>query len=219
MYSCASKKSLGVALVLSALICCPVMAAEAETGRQIVMQGNKKGATACLSCHGIDGAGNAAAGFPRLGGLNAEYMVKQLQDFVSGERANVIMQPIAKALSDQESEQVAVYYAKQKVPYKAPSIDPVVSEEGRKLVELGAWDKMVPACVQCHGPGSRGVGMHFPALAGQHANYIVSQLYAWKQDTRKNDPNQLMKGIADRLNDSQIKAVAEYLASQKPTVD
>lgn len=216
MFSSILNHFIKITLVLFTLIGSQVIAAGAETGRQIVMQGNTKGATACLSCHGVDGAGNAAAGFPLLAGLNPDYMVKQLHDFASGARANVIMRPIAKALSTQETEQVAAYYAKQKVPYKASKVDPGLLEEGVKLVELGAWDKVVPACIQCHGPGSRGVGKHFPALAGQHARYIESQLNAWKQGTRKSDPNRLMKGIADRLSDRQIKAVAAYLASLKP---
>jgi len=211
-----SNKTLRIALLLSALFSSPLMAADIQAGKQIVMSGNNKGATACQSCHGANGAGMAAANFPRLAGLNASYMTKQLQDFASGARSNPIMQPIAKALSTKEAEDVAAYYTAQKAPETAPKADAGVLEEGKRIVELGDWDNTIPACVKCHGPGARGVGVSFPALAGQHASYIESQLNAWKQGTRKGDPEQLMKGISDRLSMDQIKAVAAYLASMKP---
>lgn len=212
-----SNKTLILALLLSALFSGPLMATEIEAGKQIVMNGNNKGATACQSCHGADGAGMAAANFPRLAGLNAGYLSKQLHDFTNGTRTNPIMQPIVKALSVKEAQDVAAYYAAQQAPHTAPNVDAGVLEEGKKLVELGDWDKTVPACIKCHGPGARGVGKNFPALAAQHASYIEAQLNAWKQGTRKNDPDQLMKGIAERLSMDQIKAVAAYLASMKPT--
>jgi cytochrome c553 len=211
--------TLLIALLLSTLFSGPLLAADAQAGRQIVMSGNNKGATACQSCHGADGAGMAAANFPRLAGLNAGYMTKQLHDFATGARINPIMQPIAKALSDKEAENVSAYYAAQKAPVTAMKVDEGVLKEGKRLVELGDWDKTIPACVKCHGPGARGVGKDFPALAGQHASYIEAQLNAWKKGTRKGDPEQLMKGIADRLSMDQIKAVADYLASMNPTAD
>ncbi len=211
------KKSLGAALALSALLgSASVLAADVEAGKQLVMHGNNKGATACLSCHGADGAGNAAAGFPRLAGLNAGYLAKQLHDFASGSRTNMIMQPIAKALSKQDIANVTAYYASQQAPHTAAKLEPGVIDEGKKLVERGDWSKTVPACIQCHGPGAHGVGTHFPALAGQHASYIESQLNAWKQGMRKNDPDKLMEGVAARLSDSQVKAVSAYLATLKP---
>lgn len=210
-------KMLIIVLFLSTLLSGPLLAADVQAGKQIVMSGNNKGATACLSCHGADGAGMAAANFPRLAGLNAGYMTKQLHDFASGTRINPIMQPIAKALSTKEAENVAAYYAAQKVPVAGTKVDAGVLDEGKRLVEQGDWGEIVPACTMCHGPGANGVGKSFPALAGQHASYIETQLNAWKKGTRKNDPNQLMKVIAERLSMDQIKAVAAYLASMKPT--
>ncbi|MGD8587385.1 MAG: c-type cytochrome [Chromatiales bacterium] len=196
-----------------------VSAAEVETGKQLAMQGNGKGAAPCVGCHGADGGGNAAANFPRLAGLDGDYLAKQLQDFISGTRNNPIMQPIASALSKQEIDDVAAYYASLPLPQRSTQAQAVTSDSGKQLVELGDWNSVVPACIQCHGPGARGVGMHFPALAGQHAGYIESQLQAWRQGTRKNDPNQLMKGVADRLDDSQVKAVSAYLASLPSKAD
>lgn len=71
----------------------------------------------------------------------------------------------------------------------------------------------MPACVSCHGPGGKGIGAVFPALAGQHASYIKAQLEAWKNGTRRNDPNNLMKVVADRLTDEEVQAVSEYFAT------
>lgn len=189
----------------------------APSGEQIMQQGNQQGATACVACHGADGAGNAAAGYPRLSILNAEYLASQLQAFKKGQRTNPIMQPIAKALSDDEIKAVSEYYAKQSAAVEAPKADNAKAlQEGETLATRGAWNETIPACVSCHGPGGNGVGTLFPALAGQHASYIKSQIQAWKDGQRKGDPNALMHSVAKRLTDEQTEAVANYFASLKP---
>ena len=219
MFPPVSRNALIPALLCLSLFSGPSTAADRAdmaVGKQIAMSGNGKGATACQSCHGANGAGVAAANFPRLAGLNADYLAKQLHDFASGTRSNPIMDPIAKSLTPEEAADVAAYYANEKAPHSAPAADEGLLGKGRRLVELGDWGKAVPACIMCHGPGANGVGTHFPALAGQHAGYIASQLNAWKQGTRKNDPNRLMTGIAERLDPDQIKAVSAYLAGMQP---
>ncbi|TDY01568.1 c-type cytochrome [Thiohalophilus thiocyanatoxydans] len=186
-------------------------AGDVETGKQIAMQGNNQGATACVACHGANGQGNASAGFPRLAGLNAAYLGKQLRDYRNGSRDNPTMNPIAAALDDVASRDVAAYYA---------GLDPVgdstkrkESASGRTLALRGDWDNTIPACVSCHGPGGRGVAPAFPALAGQHASYIKAQLQAWRAGKRRNDANELMKVVAERMSDEQIQAVADYFAA------
>lgn len=208
-----------IALCAATLAFATAQAADIAAGKQIVTQGNSRGATACIACHGLDGAGNAAAGYPQLAGLSAVYMARQLAGFKHGSRKNPIMQPIAAALSDTETSNVTAYYASLK---PAPAIKKAtgkLSGDGQRLVELGDWDKTIPACSQCHGPGTRGVGDSFPALAGQHASYLEAQLNAWRQGLRNNDPNNLMKVIANRLDPQQISAVAKYLATLKPAAD
>jgi cytochrome c553 len=212
----AFNKRLLITLLLSMLFSRSLLAADVMAGKEIVMKGNKNGATACVTCHGNDGAGMAASNFPRLAGLNTDYMTKQLRNFTDGTRVNMIMQPIAGALSTEEADNVSAYFTAQQAPHAAPNVNTSAAGTGKKLVESGDWDKTIPACTKCHGPGVHGVGSTFPALAGQHAGYIESQLNAWKQGTRKNDPNHLMKVIADRLSKDQIKSVATYLASMKP---
>lgn len=190
-------------------------AGDPEPGRTLVMQGDGQGSAPCLACHGLDGAGNAAGGFPRLAGLDVGYLRKQLLDYREGRRASPVMAPNVANMSDQQIEDVAAYYAAQDAPAPAPV---EISEEqralGEKLVERGDWANYLVPCKSCHGPGSQGVGATFPALAGQHASYISQQLHAWQRGERNNDANELMLAIAARLSEEQIAAVAAYLAQQ-----
>src|SRR5690606_37855459 len=117
-------------------------------------------------------------------GMNAAYLLKQMQDFASGSRDNAVMKPIADALSPDERSAMASYYAQLPIP--APWIRPAAAplpdtDPGARLAMRGAWEKGVPACVQCHGPGGRGVGDTFPAIAAQPAGYLATQLQAWQK--------------------------------------
>lgn len=201
-------------LVSLILMTFPLAAAAQDLGATLAQRGNDRGATACLACHGADGAGNGPAGFPRLAGMDADYLARQIRDFRSGARQNAVMAPIAKALSDEEAAAVAAYYAALPAPaIPAPAAAPEKLALGEALVNLGRWSDTIPACVQCHGPGARGVDAQFPGIAGQHAGYIEAQLRAWKAGQRNNDPNELMKVVARRLSDEDISAVAAYLAT------
>lgn len=170
---------------------------------------------ACASCHGKDGGGQAS--FPRLAGMNSAYLRKQLQDFAEGSRANPVMQPIAKALSPAERTAISSYYAALPIPAApAATVPPDADSPGARLATRGRWEKGVPACVQCHGPGGIGVGDHFPAIAGQPAGYLAAQLQAWRTGTRKNDPLELMRHLSRRLSEDEIDAVAAWFAAQPP---
>lgn len=199
----------GVAALLLA------MQAQAADGQKIYIQGGSNSAAmACATCHGADGLGMAAAGFPRLAGIAAGYTVKQLADFRSGSRANPIMQPIAAAMSDEEIQAVADRLALMPAPgYSSASRADKADMPGEILALRGAWERNIPECVACHGPGGMGVGDAFPPLAGQSAQYLAAQLNAWRQGTRKNDPNDLMGHIARSMEDAEVQAVAEYFAN------
>ena len=151
--------------------------------------GTNPAAMACATCHGAEGEGMAAAGFPRLAGLSANYMRKQLADFASGSRANLIMQPIAAALSREEAEAVSTTLAEKPQP-QLERIDrtALVDGPGETLALRGAWDRNIPECVACHGPSGTGVGDAFPPLAGQSAQYLSSQLTAWRQAPARTTP-------------------------------
>lgn len=202
----------GLLLATSAL-------AQADQSSAVYTNGGANpAAMACVTCHGAEGEGMAAAGFPRLAGLSAEYMKKQLSDFASGQRANPIMQPIAAALSAEETDAVATMLSNK----PGPQIERVgraapAEGEGAVLALRGAWERNIPECVACHGPGGVGVGDAFPPLAGQPAQYLSAQLTAWQQGTRKNDPNDLMGHIARSLTAEEIKAVSTYFADLTDT--
>ncbi|WP_455216790.1 c-type cytochrome [Kaarinaea lacus] len=201
--------------ILITLILFTHSAAAQQSGQKIATQGNGKGATACIACHGVNGEGMAQSGFPRLAGLNAKYLKKQLHDLSGELRVSPVMSPIAKALSEDELTAVANYFAGLPVPGLKDQI-PMSEEQrqvGKTLAEGGNWKNDVPACFTCHGKNAQGIGEHFPALAGQHASYIEQQLNAWRNEQRKNDPNELMRGIAVRLSQKEISAVSAYLAS------
>ena len=176
--------------------------------------GANPAAMACVTCHGADGEGMAAAGFPRLAGLTADYLKKQLADFASGERANPIMQPLAAALSTEEANAVITMLANKPRPQvERISRAAAAQETGAVLALRGAWERNIPECVACHGPSGVGVGKAFPPLVGQSAQYLSSQLIAWQQGTRKNDPNDLMGHIARSLTEGEITAVSAYFAN------
>lgn len=215
--------------VLWALSLIPGVAIAVD-GEAIMTHGaSNPAALPCITCHGPDGKGMPAAGFPRLAGLPAEYISKQLRDFRSGSRENPIMQPIASALSDEESAAVAgAYAARPKVNVtSSASVRPILGT-GEWLALRGAWERNIPECTLCHGPSGIGVGSAFPPLAGQSAMYLESQLKAWRGQklarqtkgksskatlvppTRHNDPLGLMQHIAADLSEAEIKSVAEY---------
>ncbi|KAF0866161.1 cytochrome c [Pseudomonas sp. LD120] len=202
-------------MLLSGLMLLCVQTAQAVDGRTIFTQGGAQpGATACLACHGADGMGLAPAGFPRLAGLSAEYLSKQLHDFRSGARVNPVMQPLAKALSEDEISAVTRTLAAMPGPEtRLVSRSQDAAGVGERLALRGAWDRQVPECVSCHGPGGVGVGEAFPPLAGQPASYLVAQLNAWRDGSRHNDPNDLMGHIAKSLSGEEITAVADYFAT------
>lgn len=205
-----------LALILIAL---PIAAwqAQATDAAAIARQGNGRGAAPCIACHGVDGAGQAQAGYPRLAGLDAAYLEKQLGDFANGTRGSAVMLPTASALSADERQALATYYSQLPLPPAlANPATPVPAAEslGARLATRGDWDRDVPGCVQCHGPAGVGVGTHFPPLAGQPASYLAAQLRAWQQGTRHNDPLQLMQHLSAALTAQDIEAVSAWFAAQ-----
>ena len=178
----------------------------------------KAAAVTCVACHQANGAGmNLPAGesWPRLAGLDSDYMVEQLKAFKSGSRSNASMTAFASMLNEGQMQDVANYYASMPVPETTPpTADEALLKRGEQLALRGDWERYIVACVSCHGPGNQGNGSAFPVLAGQHPAYIIQQIKAWQNGTRKNDPQNLMATIAKRLDDNDTKAVAFWLAQQ-----
>ncbi|AGZ35959.1 c-type cytochrome [Pseudomonas sp. Rh2] len=201
-------------VVIGGLLILAWPAAHAADGQKVFTQGGANpAAMACLGCHGADGKGIAAAGFPRLAGLPAGYLSKQLHDWRAGSRKQSVMEPLAKALTEAEIEAVSTYLAKRSGD-PAPDLrrQRIANDSVTRLALYGDWSRQIPGCVQCHGPGGSGVGQHFPPLAGQPAGYLAAQLNAWRDGSRSNDPNQLMVGVAKAMTDDEVTAIAEFFA-------
>ena len=175
-------------------------------------------AASCAACHGAQGAGLAAANYPRLAGLPASYLAEQLHLFASGKRQNAIMSGMAKPLSAAHIQTLADYYASLPVSMAAPAqtVPADLLARGKQLATVGDWKAGIPACFRCHGPGGVGVPPSFPPLTGQSATYLSQQITAWKSGTRSGDPQGLMHSIAMRMTDADTKAVTAWLAAQKP---
>lgn len=173
----------------------------------------------CVACHQANGGGMNIPGgesWPRLAGLNANYIAKQLHDFKAGDRQNATMVTFANMLDDQQIADVASYYSQLPATpgQGGDNADEALLARGEQLAERGDWNAYIVSCKSCHGPGGQGVGETFPGIAGQHAGYISAQLNAWKSDTRSNDPQNLMGAIAKRMSEEDIQAVSAWYATQ-----
>lgn len=171
--------------------------------------------TICVACHGADG-NSAASANPHLAGQVEQYIAKQLKNFKSVDgkpaaRNNPIMAGMAAPLSDEDINNVAAWFASQKAK-PATAKDEKQIALGQRLWRQGDFKKGVPACAGCHGPAGAGLPAQYPKLAGQFPEYTEAQLKAFRLGERENDPEKMMRTIAAKLSDAEIKAVAEYAA-------
>ncbi len=173
-------------------------------------KGQAIAAGACAGCHGVDGNSPIPAN-PTLAGQHAGYTAKQLANFKSGERKNAIMQGFAAALSPQDMLDVAAFYARQAVKPR-PANDKELALIGQKLYRAGNAANGLPSCAGCHSPNGAGIPAQYPRLAGQHVEYTVAQLRAFRAGERGNDMNKVMRTIASRLTDREMQALAEYVS-------
>ena len=163
----------------------------------------------CAACHGVNGI-SATAVNPNLAGQSAAYLVKQLKEFKSRKRDNATMYAMAAGLSDEAMEDVSAYFASQKAAES--KADEKLVERGKLIYLSGDDSKGLSACLGCHGPTGKGIpSAKFPALAGQHAGYTVSQLKAFSLGARANDAGEMMQTIAGKMNAADMKAVASYI--------
>ncbi|CAH2793060.1 MAG: Cytochrome c4 [Candidatus Burkholderia crenata] len=191
-------------------------AADAGTpAKPDVTKGQAIATQICASCHGAADGSRAGGAFPKLAGQHAEYIVKQLKDYKTQPgakepaRKNPIMAGIAGALNDQDMVNVAAYFETQKAK-PGYARDKATVPVGQKIYRGGIADRGVPACAACHGATGMGVPVQYPRLSGQWADYTTAQLTAFAQGTRNN--SEPMHTIALRLNEAEVKAVADYIA-------
>ena len=190
-------------------------AAEQAKAKADPAKGKVIAETVCVACHGVDGNSPASAN-PNIAGQIEQYLYKQLVNFkaVDGKpaaRNNPIMAGMVAALSDDDMRNVAAWYASQKMK-PAAARDEAKLALGQKLWRQGDFKKGIPACAGCHGPAGAGLPAQYPKLAGQFPEYTEAQLKAFRVHERANDPEKMMRMIAEKMSDVEIKAVAEYAA-------
>lgn len=201
-----------VLIIAAALASASALANEPPAA--IVMKGDPKQAEAtvtqvCAACHAVDG-NSASPANPKLAGLNYEYINKQLLNFKSAERKSPVMSGIVANLTPQDMQNLAAYYSAQQ-PKDAKAKDQALALLGQKVYRGGVQGSGVPACASCHGAQGKGIPAQFPRLAGQHTDYIYAELNKFRTGERANDGAKMMRTIAAKMTDADMRAVATYI--------
>jgi cytochrome c553 len=200
-----------LSLLLLAALAVPALANEPAAAFKPDAKKGEAIAAVCSACHAADGSRGAPT-FPILQGQHPEYLAKQLREFKSGARDNAVMKGFASALSDEDMQHVAAFYAgKHAKPGFAR--DKELVSLGEQIYRGGIAARKVPACAGCHSPSGAGIPAQYPRLAGQHAEYTESQLTAFRGGVRAN--NAQMTAIAGKLNDREMKALSDYTAGMR----
>lgn len=169
----------------------------------------------CSACHGLDGVSPISTQ-PHLAAQIPDYVVKQLDDMTSVNgaspaRDNPIMSGIVPMLNADDRRNVAAWYAIQPA-HLTGTLSLNEAHIGQKLWRAGDADRGIPACTGCHGPTGAGIPALYPRLSGQYQDYLEGQLQHFKDGVRANDPGGVMRSIAHRLTNDEIKALADYAA-------
>jgi len=196
------------AFAASASVAAEAAHAEKARFKPDLARGQTISGQVCAACHASDGSRGSPA-YPILQGQQPEYIAKQLTDFKAGKRTNPIMQGFASALSETDMKNVGAFYGgKTAKPGFAKNKELV--KLGEKIYRGGLADRQIPACAGCHSPDGAGIPAQYPRIGGQHADYTEAQLLAFRSGARSNSPQ--MAGVVLKMNDREIKAVADYIA-------
>ncbi|HZX30595.1 MAG TPA: c-type cytochrome [Rhodocyclaceae bacterium] len=200
-----------------AFLCNPAAADSPEAVAQRIGQGNpvagkeKSRVEVCQECHGEDGNSEEAK-FPKLTGQHAAYIVKQIHDFQTGARKHEIMTGMASAIREADLVDIAAWFASNRpMQGEAPRDNPV----GKKLFANGDGARGILPCASCHGAEGKGAataGGVYPAIGGQHRDYLRAQLLDWRIGGRKNSPGGIMNSVAKALTDDEVRALVEYVS-------
>jgi len=198
----------------AALLCIGTAMAQAP-GKPDAAKGQSIASQVCAACHATDGNSVAAVN-PKLAGQFYDYLHKQLVNFKPQEgkkaaRDNAVMAGMVANLSPADMQNVAAYFASQKLK-PAAAKDKEIAALGQRVYRGGNAATGVAACSGCHGPAGTGIPGQYPRISGQFPEYIEAQLKAFRAGARSNDPNAMMRVVAGRMTDKEIQAVAEYAA-------
>jgi len=216
------RTALACALLLGTTAAAQGIAApDAARGATLYNDGDAaRGIIACMTCHGA--AGNSTIPVnPNLAGQPHEYLIKQLHGFQTKEGtaplrngaggAPTVMGPMVLALTDEDIRDLAFYLTQQRLDLEiaATATQETTMERGQQIWRGGLPERRVPACAGCHAPNGAGMPAQYPRLAGQFPDYIAEQLRLFRSGDRV---DAVMHDIADRMNDADIAAVADYAA-------
>lgn len=163
----------------------------------------------CTACHGGEGI-SMIPNWPNLAGQGSNYLYKQIIDIREGRRNIPEMTGMVDHFTDADVREIADYYASK--PANLGQADPAVAERGRNIYRAGNMAKGIPACTACHLPNGGGnKPAAFPSVSGQHPTYTVNQLKTFRSGERDNDPNAMMRLIAEKMTDGEMEAVASYM--------
>ncbi|MBD0787871.1 MULTISPECIES: c-type cytochrome [Vibrio] len=198
-----------LALILSLLASCSVWA-------QGSIEAGKAKSETCVACHGADG-NSLITTYPKLAGQHAKYIEKQLKDLKLGAtsagkqgRYDPVMSAMAMPLSDEDMSDLAAYFSS--LPISSNSTPEDVVSTGKALYTAGDASRGLTACIACHGPRGNGTELSgFPKISGQHADYVKAQLMKFRDDSRGNDMNAMMRDVAKKLTDADIEILSKYV--------
>lgn len=201
------------AILLTLVACFANVTISANESHKVVgdaAKGKVLSAT-CAACHGADG-NSINPIWPKLAGQGEAYLIKQLNDFRQDKRSEPTMTAMAKGIaSDEDVAHLAAYYSSQEIKAGTANKDKVAL--GKAIYKGGVMSSGVAACAACHGPSGNGnTAAKFPMVAGQHTQYTVGQLKAFKATKRNNDTGKMMRNVALKMTDAEMDAVAEYIA-------
>ncbi|MBE4575255.1 cytochrome c4 [Vibrio navarrensis] len=202
-----------LALILSLLASC---SASCSVWAQGNIEAGKAKSQTCVACHGADG-NSLLTIYPKLAGQHAKYTEKQLKDLKLGMesagkqgRYDPVMSAMAMPLTEQDMADLAAYYAS--LPISPNTTPESVVDAGKVLYTAGDAERGLTACIACHGPRGNGTELSgFPKISGQHADYIKAQLQKFRESSRGNDMNAMMRDIAKKLTDDDINTLSQYV--------
>lgn len=203
------KQAVTTMMAVAGLIAATGVCAETATAKGDPAKAQQIVNTVCVACHSADGNSMIPAN-PKLAGQHYDYLLKQLRDFKSGARKSAVMAGMVATLTPEDMKNLAAFFSSQKM---APGVakDKELAAIGQKLYRGGKASNSLPACAACHGPNGSGIPAQFPRIAGQHADYVETQLKNFRTSDRANDPGNMMQAIAVKMTDKEMKAAADYI--------
>jgi cytochrome c553 len=188
--------------------------AEEATAKPDLAKAKQTADQVCAACHGADGNSPTPAN-PNIAGQQAAYITAQLDHFKSGVRSNAIMAGMVASLTPADMHALGIYFSQQK-PKAAGIKNRELALAGQKLYRGGNVASGLPACAACHSPDGAGIPSRYPRLGGQHADYALAQLRAFKAGERGMDKGgkdvngRVMAQVAARMSDQEMQALVQY---------